>query len=59
MLIYKGCHVEHWREPFEGEICAQVFLHYNDLNSELGEKNKYDNRPFIGLPEFIKEYKTE
>ena len=57
MLIYKGCHVEHWREPFEGEICAQVFLHYNDVNSELGEKNKYDNRAFVGLPAFSKNIK--
>ena len=29
MLIYSGCELEHWREPFEGNICSQVFLHYN------------------------------
>ena len=27
MLIYSGCILEHWRESFEGENCAQVFLH--------------------------------
>ena len=29
MLMYKGCELEHWREPFDGEMCVQVFLHYN------------------------------
>jgi hypothetical protein len=27
-VIYKGCEVEHWREPYEGDWHAQVFLHY-------------------------------
>jgi hypothetical protein len=30
MLIYKGMELEHWREPFKGEDCIQVFLHYNN-----------------------------
>ena len=50
MLVYKGCDVEHWREAFEGENCGQVFLHYNDASDEKAEKNKYDGRPFLGLP---------
>lgn len=50
MLLYKGCILEHWREVFEGENCAQVFLHYNIKNEE-SEKNKYDERQFIGIPE--------
>ena len=29
MLIYSGCDLEHWREEFTGQTCAQVFLHYN------------------------------
>ena len=29
MLIYSGCELEHWRKPFEGKLCGQVFLHYN------------------------------
>jgi len=47
MLIYAGCELEHWRKPFKGNECAQVFLHYND------SKNKdfqFDKRPMLGLP---------
>ena len=54
MLIYKGCEVEHWREPFTGENCAQVFLHYNDASDEKSEENKFDGRPFLGLPAWFK-----
>ena len=54
MLIYKGCDVEHWREAFEGENCGQVFLHYNDASGENAEQNKYDRRPFLGLPSWFK-----
>ena len=46
MLIYKGCELEHWREPFLGKICGQVFLHYNSTD----DKNKWDNRPCLGYP---------
>jgi len=49
ILIYSGCILEHWREPFEGENCGQVFLHYNNKKSQ-GDKWKYDQRPFLGLP---------
>ncbi len=31
-LIYRGCDLFHWREEFEGDNCAQVFLHYVDQN---------------------------
>ena len=30
--IYKGCEIEHWREPFKGEEYTQVFLHYVDVD---------------------------
>tara|TARA_E500000318_G_scaffold395_1_gene498 strand:- start:1238 stop:1852 length:615 start_codon:yes stop_codon:yes gene_type:complete len=51
MLIYKGCDLEHWREPFKGTDCAQVFLHYNKKT-----KNAviFDDRPMLGLPAFFK-----
>ena len=52
MLIYRG-EYEHWREPFEGENCGQVYLHYNDISKE---ENKYDERPFLGLPPWFKGY---
>ena len=55
MLIYQGCELEHWREAFEGENCGQVFLHYNDASK--AEENKYDGRPFLGLPADFKIYK--
>ena len=55
MLIYRGCDLEHWRQPFEGEDCAQVFLHYNDASSKDAEQNKFDGRPFIGLPSYFKQ----
>jgi len=54
MLIYRGCELEHWREAFEGDNCGQVFLHYNDAKSLEGQKNIYDGRPFIGLPQKYK-----
>lgn len=50
MLIYKGAEIQHWREKFEGEICIQVFLHYNNSDGPLGKKNLYDKRPALGLP---------
>ena len=54
MLVYKGCDVEHWREEFTGENCGQVFLHYNDASDPKAEENKYDTRPFLGLPGWFK-----
>jgi hypothetical protein len=54
MLVYSGCELEHWREPFEGNICGQVFLHYNHVNGPFAEKNKFDGRPMLGLPSFVK-----
>ena len=54
MLVYSGCELEHWREPFEGNICGQVFLHYNHIDGQFAEKNKFDGRPMLGLPKFNK-----
>ena len=52
MLVYSGCKLEHWREPFEGDSCGQVFLHYNDLNGPNGTNNIFDGRPKLGVPKF-------
>ena len=49
-LIYKGCEIEHWRKPFKGLASAQVFLHYNNVNSEGAEENRFDGRPLLGIP---------
>ena len=54
MLVYSVCELEHWREPFDGDICGQVFLHYNHVNGPFAEKNKFDGRPMLGLPSFVK-----
>ena len=50
MLVYSGCELEHWREPFQGNVCGQVFLHYNHVNGPFANKNKFDGRPMLGLP---------
>tara|TARA_R110002020_G_scaffold133536_1_gene297953 strand:- start:273 stop:920 length:648 start_codon:yes stop_codon:yes gene_type:complete len=50
MLVYSGCDLEHWREPFKGEQCAQVFLHYNNVEGPFGTQNKFDKRPLLGIP---------
>jgi hypothetical protein len=50
MLVYSGCELEHWREPFKGNTCAQVFLHYNHLNGPFSEQNRFDKRPMLGVP---------
>ena len=54
MLIYKGQELEHWREPFKGNECAQVFLHYNDVKSKNAKENIFDTRKHIGLPAWFK-----
>jgi len=50
MLIYSGCDLEHWREPFEGTVCSQVFLHYNHANGPFAKTNLLDGRPLLGIP---------
>jgi len=54
MLVYNGCDLEHWREEFMGNICGQVFLHYNQVNGKFADSNKFDSRPMLGLPSHIK-----
>jgi len=49
MLIYSGCDLEHWREPFQGNVCSQVFLHYNHANGPFAKTNLFDKRPMLGI----------
>jgi len=49
MLIYSGCELEHWREPFQGTVCSQVFLHYNHANGPFAKTNIFDRRPMLGV----------
>ncbi|MDB4809610.1 hypothetical protein OAH34_00285 [bacterium] len=48
MIIYRGCEIEHWREPFKGLNHAQVFFHYNEKNGQYDIP--FDGRPNLGLP---------
>lgn len=42
-VIYKGCEQPHWRDEFQGQWQAQVFLHYVDQDGPFAEW-KYDKR---------------
>jgi len=53
MLVYRGIELEHWREPFKGNECVQVFLHYNNSATKGAKENIYDRRPHIGLPDWF------
>ena len=50
MLVYSGCDLEHWRKPFEGNLCVQTFLHYNHADGRFADSNKFDKRPMLGIP---------
>jgi hypothetical protein len=47
-VLYRGQEKLHWREKFEGEWQAQVFLHYVDADGPHAEW-KYDKREQLGL----------
>lgn len=52
MCVYCGCELEHWRNPYEGEIQMQCFLHY--VNSQGPYVSyKYDKRPMMGVGETV------
>ena len=57
MIIYRGCELEHWREPYWGKNHAQVFLHYNEKDGEYNIE--FDGRPALGLPASFKTYTDE
>jgi len=54
MLVYSGCELEHWRKPFKGNECVQVFLHYNNRETPGAKENMFDKRPHLGLPSWFK-----
>ena len=55
MLVYRGCLLEHWREPFKGKECVQVFLHYNNVKTKGAKENMFDKRIHLGLPGWFRE----
>ena len=48
-VLYRGMEKWHWREKFEGDWQAQVFLHYVDANGPHA-KEKYDGRKSLNIP---------
>jgi hypothetical protein len=54
MLVYRGNILEHWRDELNFDDCGQVFLHYNDIETEGSKENIYDGRPHLGLPAWFK-----
>jgi hypothetical protein len=45
-VLYKGCDVLHWREEFQGNYAAQVFLHYVDQQGPHREW-RFDKREVV------------
>jgi hypothetical protein len=45
--IYLGCELEHWRDNFEGDWHAQIFMHYIDVEGPYYEF-RGDKRRFLG-----------
>ena len=51
LLIYRGCDMDHWRNPYEGSApYSQMFLHYNDVNGKFSTMNALDDRVGLGMP---------
>lgn len=48
-LLYRGTECPHWREAFEGDSQAQVFLHYVDSNGPFAEWKFDKGRSTAGL----------
>jgi len=48
LVVYKGCEIKHWREPYKGKQQIQVFLHYVDQNGPHANE-ALDGRPMLGL----------
>lgn len=47
-IIYKGCEVQHWREPLQGNFHLQLFLHYVDANGPYAKTSLFDGRQALG-----------
>jgi hypothetical protein len=54
MLVYRGNELEHWRDKLSFDDCGQVFLHYNNIDTEGSKENIHDRRPHLGLPAYFK-----
>ena len=45
--VYSGMDYDHWRDPYEGEKCMQVFLHYVKANGNY-KAFAQDGRKYFG-----------
>lgn len=52
-VIYKGCEIEHWREPYKGEWQTQAFFHFVDAEGQYREY-AFDKRQSLGSVTQIK-----
>jgi hypothetical protein len=52
IIVYRGCEVEHWRDPFvadKGSWQVQAFLHYINKDGPYYPEYAYDKRPGLGF----------
>lgn len=49
ICFYEGTLLNHWRKPFDGDNCYQLFIHYVRKNGEYKD-NKFDGREQLGAP---------
>jgi hypothetical protein len=53
-VVYKGCEVRHWREPFQkDQLNVQFMLHYVDKHG-ANAAHRFDKRASLGLPHVLK-----
>jgi len=53
IIIYRGCELEHWREPLQGNkntYQVQVFCHFINKNGPFYPDLVYDGRKGLGYP---------
>jgi uncharacterized protein (TIGR02466 family) len=48
VCFYEGTKMNHWREPFEGNECYQLFIHYVRKNGKYSDF-EFDKRPNLGF----------
>ena len=48
VCFYEGTQMNHWRLPYKGTECVQLFIHYVRQDGKYKEY-KYDKRPNLGM----------
>lgn len=49
LVVYKGCEVTHWREPYEGQFQVQAHLHYVNGDDPAYASYILDKRESLGM----------